>query len=121
MITEKIQRSEETRTKASNVIIVLTAEEGKKIITQDWVDYKNGDITEMPDPGVCSKVYLADQDSALNYTEVDEATANSYEEEYNAAMDKLREEEEKEREEELKKERESQKTIFAGKTTSEEQ
>lgn len=117
MITEKIQRSEETRTKASNVMIVLTAEEGKKIITQDWVDYKNGDITEMPNPGVCSKVYLADQDSALNYTEVDEATANSYEEEYNAAMDKLREE----REEELKKERESQKTIFVGKTTSEEQ
>lgn len=117
MITEKIQRSEETRTKASNVMIVLTAEEGKKIITQDWVDYKNGDITEMPDPGICSKVYLADQDSALNYTEVDEATANSYEEEYNAAMDKLREE----REEELKKERESQKTIFADKTTSEEQ
>ncbi len=117
MITEKIQRSEETRTKASNVMIVLTAEEGKKIITQDWVDYKNGDITEMPNPGVCSKLYLADQDSALNYTEVDETTANSYEEEYNAAMDKLREE----REEELKKERESQKTIFAGETTSEEQ
>lgn len=117
MITEKIQRSEETRTKASNVMIVLTAEEGKKIITQDWVDYKNGDITEMPDPGVCSKVYLADQDSVLNYTEVDEATANSYKEEYNVAMDKLREE----REEELKKERESQKTIFTDKTTSKEQ
>lgn len=83
MNTEKIQRSEDTKTKASNVIVVLSADEGKKLINQDYLDYKN-DVWEGEDKPtliLCSKVYLGVEDSALNYAEIDEATANSYQEE----------------------------------------
>lgn len=83
MNTEKIQRSEDTKTKASNVIVVLSADEGKKLINQDYLDYKNGvwEGEDKPTLILCSKVYLGVEDSALNYAEIDEATANSYQEE----------------------------------------
>lgn len=83
MNTEKIQRSEDTKTKASNVIVVLSADEGKKLINQDYLDYKNGvwEGEDKPSLILCSKVYLGVEDSALNYAEIDETTANSYQEE----------------------------------------
>ena len=83
MNTEKIQRSEDTKTKASNMIVVLSADEGKKLINQDYLDYKNGvwEGEDKPSLILCSKVYLGVEDSALNYAEIDEATANSYQEE----------------------------------------
>ena len=91
MKTEKIQRSEATKTKASNYMIVLTADEGKKIISQDYLDYLEGNYTGegTPNPNVCCTVYLGCDDSALNYAEVDEQTAQSYQEAY----DKQQEEE----------------------------
>lgn len=83
MNIERIQRSEETKTKASNVMVVLTADEGKKIINQDYLDYKNGNWEgeDKPTLILCSKVYLGTEDSALNYAEIDEAIANEYQEE----------------------------------------
>jgi hypothetical protein len=88
MKTEKITRSEATKTRASNYMVVLTADEGKKLITQNWLDYKNGTWEEddIPDVGVCTKIYLGVDDSALNYVEVDEDTANTYQEEYDKLM-----------------------------------
>lgn len=89
MITEKIQRSEETKTRASNVMVTLTAEEGKKIINQDYLDYKNGtwEGDEAPTLIICSKVYLGIEDSELCYAEIDEATANEYQEEWNKVLE----------------------------------
>lgn len=88
MITEKIQRSEETKTKASNVMEVLTAEEGKKLINQDYLDYKNGTWEgEKPSLVICSKVYLSIEDSALGYAEIDEEVANQYQEEWDKALE----------------------------------
>lgn len=92
MKTEKIQRSEATKTRASNYMIVLTADEGKKLITQDWLDYKNGTREDIPDVGVCTKIYLGVEDSVLNYVEVDEVTANAYQEEYDKLVSTLIEE-----------------------------
>ena len=91
MKTEKIQRSEATKTKASNYMIVLTADEGKKIISQDYLDFLEGNYQGegTPNPNVCCTVYLGCDDSALNYAEVDEQTAQSYQEAY----DKQQEEE----------------------------
>ena len=91
MKTEKVQRSEATKTKASNYMIVLTADEGKKIVSQDYLDYLDGNYEGegTPNPNVCLTVYLGCDDSALNYAEVDEAVAQSYQE----AFDKQQEEE----------------------------
>lgn len=83
MNTERIQRSEETKTKASNVMVILTADEGKKLINQDYLDYKNGiwEGEDKPSLILCTKVYLGIEDSELNYAEIDEAIANQYQEE----------------------------------------
>lgn len=91
MKTEKIQRSEATKTKASNYMIVLTADEGKRIVSQDYLDFLDGNYEGegTPNPNVCLTVYLGCDDSALNYAEVDEAVAQSYQE----AFDKQQEEE----------------------------
>lgn len=90
MNTEQIQRSEDTKTRASNTMVVLTADEGKKLINQDYLDYKNGtwEGEDTPTLIICSKLYLGAEDSALNYAEIDEATALQYQEEW----DKLQEE-----------------------------
>jgi hypothetical protein len=84
MKTEKITRSEATKTRASNYMVVLTADEGKKIVSQDYLDYLDGNYEGegTPNPSVCCKVYLGCDDSALNYAEVDEATATAYQEAY---------------------------------------
>ena len=84
MKTEKITRSEATKTKASNYMVVLTADEGKKIVSQDYLDYLDGNYAGegAPNPNVCCKVYLGCDDSALNYAEIDEATATAYQEAY---------------------------------------
>lgn len=84
MKTEKITRSEATKTRASNYMVVLTADEGKKIVSQDYLDYLEGNYEGegTPNPNVCCKVYLGCDDSALNYAEVDEATATAYQEAY---------------------------------------
>ena len=82
MNIEKIQRSEETKTKASNVMVVLTADEGKKLINQDWIDYKNGVIEDIPELLVCTTIYLCDADSVLDYAEINEEQASEYNKEY---------------------------------------
>ena len=89
MIIEKVQRSEETKTKVSNVMITLTAEEGKKLINQDYLDYKNGTWKGegIPDLMICSKIYLGIEDSELRYAEIDETTANEYQEEWDKALE----------------------------------
>lgn len=70
-------------------MITLTAEEGKKLVNQDYLDYKNGtwEGERTPDLIICSKIYLGIEDSELNYAEIDEATANQYQEEWDKALE----------------------------------
>ncbi len=70
-------------------MVALTAEEGKKLINQDYLDYKNGtwEGENIPSLILCSKVYLGIEDSELNYAEIDEATANEYQEEWDKALE----------------------------------
>lgn len=89
MTIEKIQRSEETKAKTSNDMVVLTAEDGKKLINQDYLDYKNGtwEGKDTPQLIICSQVYLGVEDSELNYAEIDESVATQYQEEWDKALE----------------------------------
>lgn len=84
MITERIQRKTKATSRVANSLTIITAEEGKKFINQDYLDYKNrtyeGD--NMPELNICTKIYLSDSDSAFNYAEIDESTAEEYQKEY---------------------------------------
>lgn len=84
MITERIQRKTKVSSRAANAMTVIIAEEGKKLINQDYLDYKNGTYEgkEMPEPNISAKMYLGDTDSAFNYAEIDEATAEEYQKEW---------------------------------------
>ncbi len=95
MKTEKITRSEATKTRASNYMVVLTADDGKKIVSQDYLDYLEGNYAGdgKPNPNVCCKVYLGCDDSALNYAEVDEATATAYQEAYDKEQEEASQQE----------------------------
>ena len=90
MITERIQRKTKANSRVANVMIAITAEEGKKLINQDYLDYKNGTYNGegIPELNISSKIYLGDTDSALNYAEIDESTAEEYQKEW----DKIQEE-----------------------------
>lgn len=85
MITERIQRKTKATSRVANSLTIITAEEGKKFINQDYLDYKNrtyeGD--NMPELNICTKIYLSDSDSAFNYAEIDESTAEEYQKEWN--------------------------------------
>lgn len=37
----------------------------------------------MPELNICTKIYLSDSDSAFNYAEIDEPTAEEYQKEWN--------------------------------------
>lgn len=84
MKTERIQRKTKATSRAANSLIIITAEDGKKLINQDYLDYKNGTYEgdNMPELSICTKIYLSDSDSALNYAEIDESTAEEYQKEY---------------------------------------
>nr|DAG91425.1 MAG TPA: hypothetical protein [Crassvirales sp.] len=84
MKTERIQRKTKATSRAANSLIIITAEDGKKLINQDYLDYKNGTYEgdNMPELSICAKIYLSDSDSALNYAEIDESTAEEYQKEY---------------------------------------
>lgn len=89
MTTEKIQRSEGIKARTSNDMVLLTAEDGKKIINQDYLDYKNGtwEGEDTPQLIICSQVYLGVEDSELNYAEIDESVATQYQEEWDKALE----------------------------------
>lgn len=84
MKTEKIQRNTKATSMAANSLIIITAEEGKKLINQDYLDYKNGTYEgdNKPELNICTKIYLSDSNSAFNYAEIDESTAEEYQKEY---------------------------------------
>lgn len=84
MKTEKVQRNTKATSRAANSLIIITAKDGKKLINQDYLDYKNGTYEgdNMPELNICTKIYLSDSDSAFNYTEIDESTAEEYQKEY---------------------------------------
>ena len=85
MKTEKVQRNTKATSIAANSLIIITAEDGKKLINQDYLDYKNGTYEgdNMPEFNICTKIYLSDSDSAFNYAEIDETTAEEYQNEWN--------------------------------------
>lgn len=85
MKTEKIQRNTKATSMAANSLIIITAEEGKKLINQDYLDYKNGTYEgdNIPELNICTKIYLSDSNSAFNYAEIDESTAEEYKKEWN--------------------------------------
>lgn len=72
MKIEQVQRNDNTKT----TMIVLTADEGKKLINQDFID---GIVEE---PIICSKVFLGVNASESDYTEITEEEADKYQEKY---------------------------------------
>lgn len=96
MKIEQIQRSEETRTKVFNTMTVLTADDGMKIINQDYLNYKNGTLEgDESQLIICSQVFLANEDSSLNYTEITKEEADVYQQEWEEKKAKEAEEAEK--------------------------
>nr|DAI59106.1 MAG TPA: hypothetical protein [Crassvirales sp.] len=94
MKTERIQRKVKVASRAANAMIVITAEDGKKLINQDYLDYKNGTYEgdNMPELNICTKIYLSDSDSAFNYAEIDNSMAEEYQKEYDKMQeDKINE------------------------------
>lgn len=87
MTIEKIARTELTKTRANAYMILITADEGKKLLNQNYVDsigehelgYVDDDTVE---PILCSQVYLSVDGSALDWIEIDEDTANKIETAY---------------------------------------
>lgn len=87
MTIEKIPRTELTKTRANTYMILITADEGKKLLNQDYVDsigehelgYVDDDTVE---PILASQVYLNVDGSTLDWIEVDEDTANKIESAY---------------------------------------
>jgi hypothetical protein len=87
MTIEKIPRTELTKTRANAYMILMTADEGKKLLNQDYVDsigehdlgYVDDDTVE---PIVCSQVYLSVDGSTLDWVEVDEDMASKIESAY---------------------------------------
>lgn len=84
MTIEKILRSESTRSKSSNYIIHMTSDEGKKFINQDYLD-----STDDVEPVVCSQVYLAENASELDWSEIDEQEATSIMETWEKKQEEL--------------------------------
>ena len=78
MTTEQIQRSEATATRAANTMTKLTADEGKKLLNQDYID---GIVEE---PTICSCVYLAVSASALDWAEITDEEADKIQAEWDA-------------------------------------
>lgn len=88
MQIEKIKRSKETSTRASNIMEHLIADEGKKLINQDYLDDPSG-----ADCVICSEVYCATESSSLDWAEITEEEATKYQEEYNKKVEeKLKQE-----------------------------
>ena len=83
MKIEKIQRSEETRQKVSAYYIKISADEGKKLINQDYLD---GTGCE---PIICIGAYLADVDSPLDWAEITEAEAEEYQQKWDKEQEEL--------------------------------
>lgn len=82
MTIEKILRSESGRTKSSEYMIHMTADEGKKFVCQNYVDsigdnnlgYVDDNTAE---PIICSQVYLGVDASELDWAEIDESEATT--------------------------------------------
>lgn len=87
MTIEKIERTELTKTRANSYMIHMTADEGKKLLNQDYVDsigehdlgYVDDDTVQ---PIICSQVYLSVDGSELDWIEIDEETATKIETAY---------------------------------------
>lgn len=87
MTIEKIPRTELTKTRANTYMILITADEGKKLLNQDYVDsIGEHDLGYVDDgtvePIVCNQVYLSIDGSTLDWIEVDEDIASKIESEY---------------------------------------
>ena len=74
-----------TRQKGELTITVLTPDEDKLIINQEYVTYKQ-DGGDMPQLLLAKEVCLAVTDHADRYTEIDQATAEAWQKEYDEAM-----------------------------------
>lgn len=74
-----------TRKKGKLTITVLTPDDGKLIINKEYVTYKT-DGGEMPQLLLAKEVCLAVTDTADRYTEIDQATADAWQKEYDDAM-----------------------------------
>ena len=83
MKIEQIQRSEETRLRANATYTKVSADEGKKLINQDYLDgIKNRPI-------ICIEAYLADVDSPLDWAEITEAEAEEYQQKWDKEQEEL--------------------------------
>lgn len=76
MKTEKITRNEATKTRANSSIIHLTADEGMKLINQDYLD----EVVE--EPNICSEVYVASEGSPLDWAEITQEEADRIQKEW---------------------------------------
>lgn len=83
MKIDNIQRSEETRTRISNTMEVISADEGMKLINQDYLDKITDELI------IAEKVFLAVESSSLDWAEITEAEALKYQEEYQKYLDSL--------------------------------
>lgn len=92
MTIEKIERTELTKTRANSYMIHMMADEGKKLLNQDYVDsVGEHDLGYVDDntvqPIICSQVYLSVDGSELDWIEIDEETANKIETAYAEYME----------------------------------
>lgn len=92
MTIEKIARTELTKTRANTYMILITADEGKKLLNQDYINSIGGhELGYMDDetvePILCNLVYLSVDGSALDWVEVDEDTAIKIESAYTKFME----------------------------------
>ena len=63
--------------------IVLTAEEGHKLVNKPYADYITGGKQGTEPPlNICAEAYLAPQDTPDNYEEITEAQAEQWQKEY---------------------------------------
>lgn len=95
MKIEKIPRTTTSNEKSASYMIKITPDEGKKIINQDYLD----DNSVAPIIGAC--MYLADNDSTLNYSEVTEEEATTIITNWEKTQREKHEAEEKKRQEEM--------------------
>lgn len=81
MNIEKIQKSEETVEKISSTYNHIIADEGKKFINQGYLDKISKECM------ICSEVYLSNEASILDWAEITEEEAKTYQEEYNKKLE----------------------------------
>ena len=85
-----------TRNKLKNVVFTSTEPPSTNVL---WAKPNGDEVTmyifkngswegeNIPSLILCFKVYLGIEDSELNYAEIDEATANQYQEEWDKALE----------------------------------